>query len=210
MGPSQGRRAGVRSLAILILTEVTVTILLILLSASLAMDASAVSLSYGISMSRPTLKFALTMAVAFGLFQGLMPALGWSLGWALSDIILPFHHWVAFLLLLWVGGQMVLEGLRQHTSQAAGQPDTGLKKLLTLAFATSIDAFAVGITLAITHADIIISVLTIAAVTFLLCFISFQLGRLFGHLFGRILKNNATIAGGLILIAIGIKILIEH
>jgi len=150
------------------------------------------------------------MAFTFGLFQALMPVLGWALGWSLSDFsfILHHHHWIAFLLLVWVGGKMILDGLRAHKTNAPGQPDTKWRQLIILAFATSIDAFTVGITLALTQNDIFVSVLTIGIVTFLLCYIGFQLGRLAGRLSGHFLKNKATIIGGLVLIGIGVKILL--
>ncbi|MCL1853473.1 MAG: manganese efflux pump MntP family protein [Peptococcaceae bacterium] len=186
------------------------TITLLLLSAGLATDAFAVSVGYGISLIRPNLRTALAIALTFALFQALMPVLGWSLGWALSGFIMRFHRWIAFLLLAWVGGKMVLDGLRANKTQSSSQLSTKWQQLLALALATSIDAFAVGITLALTQADIVVSALTIGAVTFLLCAIGFQLGRLASHLSGQFLKDKATIIGGFVLIGLGVKILLVN
>lgn len=182
------------------------TITLVLLALSLALDAFAVSISYGITPKQSNKRKTFAIPFIFGLFQAFMPLLGWYLGWALSDKILPFQHWIVFLLLVWFGGKMILDGLRPQTAKSTGQPNNGRQKVLALAFATSVDAFVVGITFALTQTSIVISVLTIGVVTFLLCLLGIQLG----HLFGRFSKNRASMFGGLILIAIGTKILFEH
>ncbi len=176
-----------------------------LLALALSMDAFAVSLCKGLNMTGKNLNTGIIIAAFFGFFQGFMPLIGWFLGQQFEEYIVAFDHWIAFILLGFIGGKMLYEGIK-------GEPDlmceyrVNYKELFFLAIATSIDALAVGITLAFLNVSIIFSASVIAVTTFIISFIGVVLGKRFGVL----TKNYAEIAGGLILIFIGTKILIEH
>jgi putative Mn2+ efflux pump MntP len=171
----------------------------------LSMDAVAVSLASGCAATRVTLGPALRMAFFFGFFQTLMPVLGWLAGLSFKTAIAGFDHWLAFALLLFIGVKMILEARRAGGScPRAGLP--GLPILLGLAVATSIDALAVGLSLSLLAVDIITPVLIIGLVTFLLSL----LGVLAGRRFGTLIAGKAEILGGLVLIAIGFRILTSH
>jgi putative Mn2+ efflux pump MntP len=183
---------------------------LVLLAGGLAMDACAVAVVSG--CSRPDLRWrdALRMALAFGLFQALMPALGWQGGSLLKDRIGAYDHWVVFILLAAIGGKMIWEGVRRRLS---GQTDPGsaadpfrLATLLLLAVATSVDALAVGVSLLLVNADLLTSVAVIGGVTFVLSFASIRLGQCHGRKWAR----HMDIVGGIVLIGIGARILYGH
>lgn len=178
-----------------------------LIAVSLALDAFAVSVSSGISVPGFGWRQAVKMGLWFGVFQFLMPLLGWSLGSSVSRYIEAVDHWVAFGLLAIIGGKMVAEALKQGEDGAEEAPaDLSARRLCVLAVATSIDALAVGVSMAFMNVDILLSALVIGAVAFLLSVVGGLVGRKLGGLFQR----RATLAGGLVLIAIGVKILAEH
>lgn len=178
---------------------------------SLSMDAFAVSVSSGLSIRGLRLRHALRASFFFGLFQFLMPLAGWYLGSAFAAYTRTFDHWIAFALLGFIGGKMIVEALRRpgetRPDQSPERADIrGLKTLLILSVATSIDALAVGVSLSIMGHDIWGSAAIIGGVTFLVCLCGFE----FGRRIGLVMEKWAQIAGGLMLIGIGVKILVEH
>ncbi|WP_373478702.1 manganese efflux pump MntP family protein [Geminocystis sp.] len=180
-------------------------ITIFLTSIGLAMDAFAVSIGGGISIKKVTLKDYLIIATFFGGFQFLMPLLGWSGGLFFRDFILSFDHWIAFGLLSLIGGKMLYESF-QDDEEEEGTDFRNLSVLLTLAIATSIDALAVGLTFSVIKTPIIEASIIIGVITFFICLFGVFIGNKFGHLF----EKQAEIIGGIILIGIGVKILIEH
>jgi putative Mn2+ efflux pump MntP len=171
----------------------------------LSMDAVAVSLASGCAATKVALRPALRMAFFFGFFQMLMPVLGWLAGLGFKTVIAGFDHWLAFSLLLFIGVKMILEARRANECRPrAGLPN--LPVLLGLAVATSIDALAVGLSFSLLAVDIITPVLIIGLVTFVLSL----LGVLAGRRFGTLIAGKAEILGGVVLIAIGFRILVSH
>jgi len=179
------------------------TILLIALG--LAMDAFAVSIAHGMTLKTLRNSTALKMAAFFGSFQAVMPVLGWLVGLSLLDLISGVDHWVAFSLLFFIGCKMIYESFKT-TPNEKEQKTLTLSILLMLSIATSIDALAVGLSFAFLKIAIATPIVIIGAVTFLLSF----LGVTFGKKLGRFFENKIEIVGGLVLIAIGTKILFEH
>ena len=177
---------------------------LFMLSVSLAMDAFAVSITNGINLVRPSLWQILKPALFFGAFQALMPALGWLAGRTVAHYIEAVDNWIAFIILSVIGGKMVFDAIREGKEAGGFAPPPTTGKLLVMAIATSIDAFAIGMSLAFLDVGIIASSITIGVITF---FISLS-GVLLGKWLGGIFQQGAVIAGGIILILIGIKILI--
>ena len=176
---------------------------LFIIAVSLSMDAFAVSVCKGLSVERPRLSHCLTCGGWFGAFQALMPLLGWLLGSRFEELIRSVDHWVAFFLLLVIGGNMI----KESRSEAEGlSDDFGFKTMLLLAVATSIDALAVGISFAFLSVDILPAALLIGCTTFLLSAAGCYIGRAFGAKY----KSGAELTGGIILILIGLKILLEH
>lgn len=180
---------------------------LVLIAVGLSMDAFAVSLCKGLCMKKLRYGQAAVTALFFGGFQALMPLAGWALGKQFERYVMPVDHWVAFALLLYIGGKMIWEAVRKKQDEACAL-DTKIdfKELLILSVATSIDALAVGITFAFLKTPILPAVAEIGAITFALSF----LGVLIGHRFGTHFRRGAEIAGGAVLIFIGLKILLEH
>ncbi|MBE7021776.1 MAG: manganese efflux pump [Ruminococcaceae bacterium] len=176
---------------------------LLLIAVGLSMDAFAVSVSNGLALRCLRLRDALKFGLFFGFFQMLMPLLGWAVGRLFSDYVMAFDHWVAFVLLGYIGTKMVMDGLRGSDS-ACG--DTGFKTMLILAIATSIDALAAGVTFAFMNINIWFSISVIGAITFFLS----AFGVLIGKRVGDKLGGKAQLLGGFLLIAMGVKILIEH
>jgi len=176
-----------------------------LIAVGLSMDAFAVAVTCGLAVRPFRLGYALRIAFFFGAFQALMPILGWGAGTGLLAFINSFDHWLAFVLLSGVGCKMIYESLRKKERKNACEP-VALGGLLVLSVATSIDALAVGISLAFLKTVIIVPALIIGAVTFVLSFAAVWLGCRFGHIF----ENKFEIAGGLILMAIAFKILLGH
>ena len=171
------------------------------------MDAFAVSICKGLGMSRLNLKQAAVIAAFFGGFQALMPVIGWALGSQLAPVVEPVDHWIAFALLAFIGGKMIWDAFHEESEDDAGGADVlDLRELVMLAIATSIDALAVGVTLAFLQVDIVFSVAFIGITTFALSFA----GVAIGHQFGSRWEKPSTIAGGIVLILIGLKILLEH
>lgn len=184
------------------------TATLIALALGLAMDATAVSVSNGIGRRTVSAKTALTYAALFGLFQAGMPALGYLAGRSFSDLIASLDHWIALLLLGFLGGKMLWEAigqLRQPEQECPARPLT-MQIMLTQAVATSIDALAVGVSFAVMKVNILAACLSIGLITFGCSLAGTWLGRRFGQLLGR----AAEIFGGLILVLIGLKIFAEH
>lgn len=177
----------------------------LLIAAGLSMDALAVSVAWGVSLKKDRLKTALFMALFFGGFQALMPVIGWAAGISFVHLISGIDHWVAFLILCLVGAKMCYESLESEKCERnASLPS--LSVLLLLAVATSIDALAVGLSFAFLNTDIIVPALIIGAVTFCITFLGVLLGKRLGCIFG----SRIGLLGGIILIGIGVKIVLEH
>lgn len=180
------------------------TIELLLLSVGLAMDAFAVSICKGISMKKMNWKKALIIGLYFGGFQALMPVIGYFLGTAFESIITNIDHWVAFILLGIIGGNMIKESFEDENESC--NDDVGFKTMVILAIATSIDALAVGITFAFLKVNLIAAISMIGVITLALSVIGTKIGNKFGNKY----KNKAELVGGIILVLLGIKILLEH
>ena len=176
---------------------------LLLLSVGLAMDAFAVSICKGLAMERITLGRACIPGLWFGGFQGLMPLIGWFLGSRFASYITAVDHWIAFILLVIIGGNMVREAVKGEEEEA--DSSLGFKTMLGMAVATSIDALAVGVTFAFLSVRILPAVSVIALVTFVIS----ALGVAIGGVFGAKFQSKAQVFGGVILILLGLKILLE-
>ena len=181
---------------------------LVLIGVGLSMDAFAVALCKGLSMRRVNYAHAAVIALFFGVFQAVMPLIGWVLGTQFARYITSVDHWIAFALLGYIGGKMLWDALHEapETAPCAGEGRLDLKELLMLAVATSIDALAVGITFAFLQVSILPAVATIGLITFALSFAGVVVGNRFGTRF----QKKAEIAGGVVLVLIGLKILLEH
>jgi len=180
---------------------------LFLIAISLSMDAFAVAICKGLNMRKLNYKHTFIIATFFGGFQGLMPLIGWFLGKQFAQYITNFDHWIAFILLAFIGGQMIHEALKKDNEKCDINENLNIKELFILAIATSIDALAVGITFAlIPNTNILTSITLIGIITFVLSIIGVFIGNKFGSKF----KSKAELAGGIILILIGSKILFEH
>ncbi|MCI7107518.1 MAG: manganese efflux pump MntP family protein [Lachnospiraceae bacterium] len=181
---------------------------LFLIGVGLSMDAFAVSICKGLAMEKVNKKQAVVIGLYFGGFQALMPLIGWFLGVRFQKYITSIDHWIAFILLVFIGGKMIWEAVRDPDVQEIPEKDPPLKhkEMLLLAIATSIDALAVGITFAFLDTPIIEAIAIIGCTTFALSI----LGVVVGNFFGTRYKKKAEIAGGVILILIGLKILLEH
>ena len=178
---------------------------LLIIAVGLSMDSFAVSVASGFSIKLLRRRDALKMALFFGGFQAVMPALGWLAGLSFRHYIEGFDHWVAFGLLAFIGGKMVYESFTlAREEKLTDPPCTSL--LLVLALATSLDALAVGLSLAVLRSEIVIPALVIGLVTFVICLVGVYLGHRFGHFF----ESKVEAVGGLILIGIGVSILIQH
>lgn len=176
---------------------------LLLLSVGLAMDAFAVSVCKGLSVKKYLLRYSLAAGAYFGGFQALMPLIGWLLGIRFESIIKSVDHWIAFGLLVLIGANMIREAFgKEETVNASFSPAA----MLPLAVATSIDALAVGVTFAFLDVNIWIAISMIGVITFAISAAGVKIGNVFGTRF----QSKAEFAGGVILILLGIKILIEH
>lgn len=178
---------------------------IILLAVALAMDAFSVSISSGLTLKKCGVKHAIIIALFFGGFQAIMPVIGWFSGLQLQEIVKAVDHWIAFILLSSVGVKMIYESLSMQENEEVCTVFS-LRNVIILSIATSIDAFAVGVTFAFLNVSIIEPIIIIGFVTFVLSFLGFYIGKKIGHLF----ESKIEIIGGLILIAIGFKILFEH
>jgi putative Mn2+ efflux pump MntP len=174
---------------------------------ALAMDAFAVSVGLGLSLSPATRGQTIRLAASFGLFQFFMPIVGWAAGERIIGYIKGYDHWVAFALLFGVAGHMIFGSFRspKETGPKKSDPTKGLS-LLVLSVATSLDALAIGLSLAALHAAIVFPAAIIGLVAFGLTIAGMKLGPLFGRAVGK----RAELAGGIVLIIIGIKILADH
>jgi len=178
---------------------------ILFIAVGLSMDAFAVSVVTGSVYRELKVRHALRMALFFGGFQAVMPVLGFLAGLSLRDYISAYDHWIAFGLLVFVGGKMIYESLQFEAAEKNLDP-SNLLVLLALSVATSIDALAIGITLSMLTAGIVAAAAIIGLVTFTLSYAGILIGKRFGHFF----ESKIEILGGVILIAIGLKILIQH
>lgn len=179
---------------------------LFLIAVGLSMDAFSVSVCKGLGMRKINVRIALILAVLFGGFQGLMPVIGWFLGSQFMWLIEPIDHWIAFGLLAFIGGKMIWEAVHEDEESAVQEVRVDWGEFLMLAIATSIDALAVGISFAALNVNIVPAVLLIGITTFVLSLVGVVLGNLFGSRYQR----PSEIVGGIVLVLIGLKVLLEH
>lgn len=179
---------------------------LFIIAVGLSMDACAVSVCKGLSVPKMKLSHAVTCGVYFGGFQGLMPLIGYLLGSQFEEMIVSIDHWVAFILLGIIGFNMIKESREEACEACEMDCSFDAKAMIPLAIATSIDALAVGVTFAFLHVNIFWAVTFIAATTFVFSAAGVKIGNVFGAKF----KSKAELAGGVILILMGTKILLEH
>ena len=183
---------------------------LLLVAVGLSMDAFAVSIANGLSKKNVNIKWAFLIGLCFGLFQGIMPVIGFALGSAFTKYITSFDHIIALVLLSYIGGKMLYDCIKERKNKDDGEPacnsELTIGELLVQGVATSIDALAVGVSFAALDVNIVTSAAFICGVTFLFGCVGVCIGKRFGDK----LSDKAQIVGGLILIAIGVKIFIEH
>lgn len=182
---------------------------LFLIAVGLSMDAFAVSVCKGLGMKRINFKVAVVLALFFGGFQALMPVIGWALGSQFLWLISPIDHWIAFILLAIIGGKMLWVAFHDDEDDSDDSSDANvidLGEYLMLAIATSIDALAMGISFAALSVNIVAAASFIGVITFVLTLA----GVAVGHFFGARYEKPATIVGGVVLILIGLKVLLEH
>jgi len=179
---------------------------LLLIAIGLSMDAFAVAVCIGLTMTKATVRKALVVGMYFGLFQAIMPLIGYLIGAQFADLINAFDHWVAFALLCFIGGKMIVESRKKE--ECADNKEASLKsaKMLPLALATSIDALAAGVSFAFLKVTVIPAVLYIGFITLALSMAGVKIGNTFGAKY----KSKAEFTGGVILILMGLKILFEH
>lgn len=175
-----------------------------LIGVGLSMDAFAVSVCKGLSMKKLDWKKAIIIALYFGVFQAVMPVIGYLLGTTFENLVTQIDHWIAFILLGIIGANMIKETLGKESENSNDKVD--FKTMIVLAIATSIDALAVGITFAFLKTEILSAVTMIGIITFILSLIGVKIGNKFGDKY----EKKAEFLGGVILILIGVKILIEH
>ena len=180
---------------------------LVLLGAGLAMDAFAVSVCKGLKMRRINYRHALVIALFFGGFQALMPFLGWLLGRQFANKIEAIDHWIAFVLLVFIGVKMIVEAVKERNEEISAEEEEKLdiRELFMLAVATSIDALAVGVTFSFFKVNIPIAISTIGIVTFIISFCGVGIGNRFGAAY----KYKAEIVGGAVLVLLGAYILLN-
>lgn len=177
---------------------------ILLIAIGLAMDAFAVSVCKGLSMKKMSWKKAIIVGLYFGTFQALMPVIGYLLGTSFESLVTKIDHWVAFVLLVFIGLNMLKEAFSNDSENCNENVD--FKTMIVLAIATSIDALAVGITFAFLNVNLPLATLIIGIATFAVCIIGVKIGNKFGDKYER----KAEVVGGLILILMGTKILLEH
>jgi len=178
---------------------------ILVIAVGLAMDAFAVSVASGVTITAMGLRQTMTIALSFGLFQGIMPIIGWLAGIGFRDYIAAYDHWLAFLLLTAIGAKMIYESFQLEEDHCDEFCMTG-GRLFLLSVATSIDALAVGLSFSFLNITILTPALIIGVVTFLLSYLGIILCQRIGHVF----EGKIEIAGGIVLILIGLKILLEH
>jgi putative Mn2+ efflux pump MntP len=179
---------------------------LMLLALGLSMDAFAVSICKGLAMDRITLRKAMIVGIWFGGFQALMPLLGYFLGTQFTGYITALTHWIAFILLTAIGANMLREALSKKEDRSDTNCSLGFKVMFVMAVATSIDALAVGVTFAFLEVNILTAVLLIGVLTFFVSMAGVKIGNVFGTRY----QKTAEMAGGIILILLGIKVLLEQ
>ena len=180
---------------------------LLLLALGLSMDACAVSICKGLAMKKATIRHGAICGIWFGGFQALMPLIGFFLGSLFAEAIVAFDHWIAFILLSIIGINMLREAFGKEEECDCKEADLSVKTMFVMAVATSIDALAVGITLALAgDVNIFLAVGLIGAITFAMACAGVKIGNIFGSRF----EKKAQLAGGIILILLGLKILLEH
>ena len=179
-------------------------ITLFVLAVGLSMDAFAVAVCKGLAMKKMSWKNAVIVGLWFGTFQALMPVIGYFLGVSFADRIKSVDHWIAFVLLALIGGNMIREAFGKEEERASA--DLDVKTMFIMAVATSIDALAVGVTFAFLDQNMPLAVSLIGVTTFMLSMLGVKVGNLFGVKY----KSKAEFIGGLILILLGAKILLEH
>ncbi len=177
---------------------------ILLLGIGLAMDAFAVSICKGLSMKKMNWKNAIIIALYFGGFQALMPMIGYFLGTTFESLVTTFDHWIAFVLLSVIGGNMIKESFDKEEEKK--NDDVDFKTMIVLALATSIDALAVGITFAFLDVNLLLAISIIGIITFIISILGVKVGNKFGDRY----QNKAELVGGIILVVLGIKILLEH
>lgn len=179
----------------------------ILLAFGMSMDAFAASIGKGATLHKPKFSEAVRTGLIFGAIETLTPLVGWGLGMLASQFILEWNHWIAFILLVFLGGRMIIEGFRGDSDEACEAPHRhGFWLLVTTAFATSLDAMAVGVGLAFLQVSIVTTALAIGCATFIMSTLGMMVGRFIGPLLGK----RAEILGGIVLIGIGSEILWSH
>lgn len=179
----------------------------ILLAFGMSMDAFAVSISKGATLHKPKFSEALRTGLIFGCVEAITPLVGWGMGMLASQFVLEWNHWIAFVLLVFLGGRMLIEGCRGSTDEAEEAPRRhGFWLLVTTAIATSLDAMAVGVGLAFLQVNIVLTALAIGCATLVMTTIGMMVGRFIGPLLGK----RAEILGGIVLIGIGVQILWSH
>ena len=179
----------------------------ILLAFGMSMDAFAASIGKGATLHKPKFSEAVRTGLIFGAIETLTPLVGWGLGMLASQFILEWNHWIAFILLVFLGGRMIVEGFRGDSDEACEAPHRhGFWLLVTTAFATSLDAMAVGVGLAFLQVSIVTTALAIGCATFIMSTLGMMVGRFIGPLLG----TRAEILGGIVLIGIGSEILWSH
>ena len=178
----------------------------LILAFGMSMDAFAAAIGKGTSLHRPGLKEALRTGLIFGAIEALTPLIGWAIGQAATKYVMAWDHWLAFVLLAFLGGRMILEGLRKKDQQPEIIQRHGFWLLACTAVATSLDALAVGVGLAFLQVNIVTTALAIGASTLIMT----TLGVLLGRFLGPVMGKWAEIFGGVVLIGIGSSILIEH
>ncbi len=177
---------------------------ILLLGIGLAMDAFAVSICKGLAMKKMNWKNAIIIALYFGMFQAVMPIIGYFLGTTFESLVTTFDHWIAFILLLLIGGSMIKESFDNEDEKKNDKID--FKTMTALALATSIDALAIGITFAFLDVNVTLAVSIIGIITFIISVCGVKIGNKFGDKY----QNKAELMGGIILVLLGIKILLEH
>ena len=179
----------------------------LLLAFGMSMDAFAASIGKGATLHKPKFSEAVRTGLIFGAIETLTPLVGWGLGMLASQFILEWNHWIAFILLVFLGGRMIIEGFRGDSDEACEAPRRhGFWLLVTTAFATSLDAMAVGVGLAFLQVSIVTTALAIGCATFIMSTLGIMVGRFIGPLLGK----RAEILGGIVLIGIGSEILWSH
>ena len=179
----------------------------LLLAFGMSMDAFAASIGKGATLHKPKFSEAVRTGLIFGAIETLTPLVGWGLGMLASQFVLEWNHWIAFILLVFLGGRMIIEGFRGDSDEACEAPRRhGFWLLVTTAFATSLDAMAVGVGLAFLQGSIVTTALAIGCATFIMSTLGIMVGRFIGPLLGK----RAEILGGIVLIGIGSEILWSH